>query len=100
MSSTPAPNTGEYLTFTLGDEHYGVDILKVQEIRGYDSVTRVPDAPEYIKGVINRSPRAVREVESTGGMQLVDVSRPRSHADYRDRLRGRQTAPVEPVLAG
>lgn len=53
MSNTPAPNTGEYLTFTLGDEHYGVDILKVQEIRGYDSVTRVPDAPDYIKGVIN-----------------------------------------------
>src|SRR5690606_19554405 len=53
MSSTPAPPTGEFLTFTLGEEHYGVDILKVQEIRGYDAVTRVPDAPEYIKGVIN-----------------------------------------------
>jgi len=53
MSSTPAPTTGEFLSFTLGDEHYGVDILKVQEIRGYDAVTRVPDAPEYIKGVIN-----------------------------------------------
>ena len=43
----------EFLSFTLGDEHYGVDILKVQEIRGYDAVTRVPDAPDYIKGVIN-----------------------------------------------
>ena len=43
----------EFLSFTLGDEHYGVDILKVQEIRGYDSVTRLPDAPDYIKGVIN-----------------------------------------------
>jgi purine-binding chemotaxis protein CheW len=43
----------EYLTFTLGDEEYGVDILKVQEIRGYDSVTRLPDAPAWIKGVIN-----------------------------------------------
>ena len=43
----------EYLTFTLGDEEYGVDILKVQEIRGYDSVTRLPDAPPWIKGVIN-----------------------------------------------
>ena len=53
MSNTPTPATGEYLTFTLGDEHYGVDILKVQEIRGYDAVTRVPDAPDYIKGVIN-----------------------------------------------
>ena len=53
MSNTPTPATGEYLTFTLGDEHYGVDILKLQEIRGYDAVTRVPDAPDYIKGVIN-----------------------------------------------
>jgi purine-binding chemotaxis protein CheW len=53
MSSTATPIAGEFLTFTLGDEHYGVDILKVQEIRGYDAVTRVPDAPDYIKGVIN-----------------------------------------------
>ncbi|WP_374321725.1 chemotaxis protein CheW [Pseudoxanthomonas kaohsiungensis] len=53
MSTTPDTAAGEFLTFTLGDEHYGVDILKVQEIRGYDAVTRVPDAPEYIKGVIN-----------------------------------------------
>ena len=52
--STSADTTGgEYLSFTLGNEHYGVDILKVQEIRGYDAVTRVPDAPDYIKGVIN-----------------------------------------------
>ena len=43
----------EYLTFQLGGEEYGVDILKVQEIRSYDTVTRLPDAPAYIKGVIN-----------------------------------------------
>ena len=43
----------EFLTFTLGAEEYGVDILKVQEIRGYDTVTRIPDAPDFIKGVIN-----------------------------------------------
>jgi purine-binding chemotaxis protein CheW len=43
----------EFLTFTLGHEEYGVDILKVQEIRGYDTVTRIPDTPEFIKGVIN-----------------------------------------------
>lgn len=43
----------EFLTFTLGEEEYGVEILKVQEIRGYDTVTRLPDAPDYIKGVIN-----------------------------------------------
>lgn len=43
----------EFLTFVLGEEEYGVDILKVQEIRGYDTVTRIPDAPDFIKGVIN-----------------------------------------------
>ena len=43
----------EYLTFTLGNEGYGIDILKVQEIRGYDAVTHIANAPEFIKGVIN-----------------------------------------------
>lgn len=51
--STATGTGGEFLSFALGEEHYGVDILKVQEIRGYDSVTRLPDAPDYIKGVIN-----------------------------------------------
>ena len=46
-------HAAEFLTFTLGGEEYGVDILKVQEIRGYDTVTRIPGAPEFIKGVIN-----------------------------------------------
>jgi purine-binding chemotaxis protein CheW len=48
-----AESVREFLTFTLGDEEYGVDILKVQEIRGYDTVTKIPDAPDFIKGVIN-----------------------------------------------
>jgi purine-binding chemotaxis protein CheW len=43
----------EFLSFRLGGEEYGIDILKVQEIRGYDSVTRIANAPEFIKGVIN-----------------------------------------------
>ncbi len=43
----------ELLTFTLGKEEYGIDILKVQEIRGYDAVTTIANAPEFIKGVIN-----------------------------------------------
>ncbi|MGC9456853.1 MAG: chemotaxis protein CheW [Halothiobacillaceae bacterium] len=43
----------EFLTFTLGDEEYGIDILKVQEIRGYETVTRIANAPDFIKGVIN-----------------------------------------------
>ena len=49
-----APVAGnEFLTFTLGQEEYGIDILKVQEIRGYDAVTHIANAPEFIKGVIN-----------------------------------------------
>ncbi|HEX5364040.1 MAG TPA: chemotaxis protein CheW, partial [Gallionella sp.] len=43
----------ELLTFTLGSEEYGIDILKVQEIRGYDAVTTIANSPEFIKGVIN-----------------------------------------------
>lgn len=43
----------EYLAFKLGAEEYGIDILKVQEIRGYEAVTRVANAPDFIKGVIN-----------------------------------------------
>jgi purine-binding chemotaxis protein CheW len=43
----------EYLTFTLGAEVYAIDILKVQEIRGYENPTTIANAPEFIKGVIN-----------------------------------------------
>ena len=43
----------EYLTFRLGEEEYGIDILKVQEIRGYEQPTRIANAPEFIKGVVN-----------------------------------------------
>lgn len=43
----------EYLTFTLGPEEYAIDILKVQEIRGYEQPTSIANAPVFIKGVIN-----------------------------------------------
>jgi len=43
----------EFLAFRLGHEEYGVDIQKVQELRGYDTVTRIANAPEHIKGVVN-----------------------------------------------
>ncbi|MEN3293486.1 MAG: purine-binding chemotaxis protein CheW [Burkholderiales bacterium] len=43
----------EFLAFTLGKEEYGIQILKVQEIRGYESVTRIANAPDFIKGVVN-----------------------------------------------
>ena len=47
------PSGQEFLVFTLGDEEYGIDILKVQEIRGYDQVTRIANTPDFIKGVTN-----------------------------------------------
>lgn len=43
----------EFLTFRLGVESYGIEILKVQEIRGYESPTAIANAPDFIKGVIN-----------------------------------------------
>ncbi|MFQ5470047.1 MAG: chemotaxis protein CheW [Gammaproteobacteria bacterium] len=46
-------DTEQYLTFILAGEEYGVDILRVQEIKGWDSVTTIPNTPDFIKGVIN-----------------------------------------------
>ncbi len=43
----------EFLTFRLGNEEYGIDILKVQEIRGYEAITQIANAPDFIKGVVN-----------------------------------------------
>ena len=43
----------EFLTFVLGDEHYALDIMSVKEIRGYEAVTKIANAPAFIKGVMN-----------------------------------------------
>jgi purine-binding chemotaxis protein CheW len=48
-----ASQGGEYLTFRLGAEEYGIDILRVQEIRSYEQPTRIANAPSFIKGVVN-----------------------------------------------
>lgn len=49
----PDGGTREYLSFRLGAEEYGVDILKVQEIRGWEEPTRMAGVPDFVKGVIN-----------------------------------------------
>jgi len=46
-------NLEQYLTFIMNEEEYGVDILSVQEIRGWEPVTPVPNSPAHIKGVVN-----------------------------------------------
>jgi len=48
-----AQGAREYLTFRLNNEEYGIDILNVQEIRGYEQPTRIAHAPDFIKGVVN-----------------------------------------------
>jgi purine-binding chemotaxis protein CheW len=55
-AASAAPLTaqgGEFLTFRLGAEEYGIDILRVQEIRSYEQPTRIANAPSFIKGVVN-----------------------------------------------
>ena len=55
-NKSAAVNTSEpqeFLTFTIGCEEYGIEILKVQEIRSYEAVTTVVNAPDFIKGVVN-----------------------------------------------
>jgi purine-binding chemotaxis protein CheW len=53
IGETVSGSAREYLTFRLDQEEYGIDILKVQEIRGYEPPTRIADAPNFIKGVVN-----------------------------------------------
>ena len=52
-TDTASSGAREYLTFRLDQEEYGIDILKVQEIRGYEPPTRIAHAPSFIKGVVN-----------------------------------------------
>lgn len=53
LETGASADTNQFLTFSLGEEEYGVDILKVQEIKGYVPTTRIPNAPSEIKGVLN-----------------------------------------------
>jgi purine-binding chemotaxis protein CheW len=65
----------EVLVFTLGNQEYGLDILKVQEIRGHEPVTRMLGAPDYIKGVVNLRGAIVPIVDMRLRMKL-------EHATY------------------
>jgi len=73
-----AEQTSEFLTFTLGQEEYAVDILKVQEIRGYDTVTPIANTPPFIKGVVNLRGAIVPIVDLRIKFQL-------GTADYHER---------------
>jgi len=53
LNDNPAAAIREFLAFKLGDEEYGIDILRVQEIRSYEPPTRMANTPAFLKGVIN-----------------------------------------------
>ena len=66
----------QFLTFHLGDELYGVDILRVQEIKGYTTVTKIPNTPPHIKGVLNLRGTIVPiiELRTKFGMPTIDYT--------------------------
>lgn len=66
-------DTEQYLTFFLADEEYGVDILKVQEIRGWDGATAIPNTPDYILGVSNLRGMVVPIIDLRQRFQLANV---------------------------
>lgn len=65
----------QFLSFTLGDEEYGVDILRVQEIRSWEPVSRIPNVPAYEKGVVNLRGAIVPIIDLRERFQL-------GHKDY------------------
>lgn len=67
---------GKYLIFALGQEEYGLEILKVREIIGYMAITAIPQTPDYIKGVINLRGKVIPVVDlrSKFGMETADIT--------------------------
>lgn len=66
--------TEEFLTFRLGGEEYGMEILKVQEIRGYDAITKISNTPDFIKGVVNLRGNIVPIVDMRIKFNLGDIT--------------------------
>ena len=69
---------GKYLTFALGREEYGLEILKVREIIGYMEITSVPQTPDYIKGVINLRGNAVPLIDLR-----IKFNQPTDHRQFK-----------------
>lgn len=76
LATNDVDNEQQYLTFIMAGEEYGVDILAVQEIRGWEPTTVVPNAPDYIKGVINLRGTIVpiMDLRSRFGLERVEYS--------------------------
>jgi purine-binding chemotaxis protein CheW len=72
--TSAAATSDQYLTFMLAGEEYGVDILRVQEIKGWDKVTRIPHTAEYVLGVINLRGAVVPilDLRRRFGLEMID----------------------------
>ncbi|MES2956858.1 MAG: chemotaxis protein CheW [Pseudomonadota bacterium] len=68
-----APQGGQFLSFRLGAEEYGIDILKVQEIRSYEAPTRLAGAPPFVMGVVNLRGTIVPIIDLRLAFALADV---------------------------
>jgi len=68
-----AADGSQYLTFTLGHEEYGVEILKVQEIKGYSAITPIPNTPPYIKGVMNLRGTVIPVVDLRSKLSMAEA---------------------------
>lgn len=106
-TETAAAKAGRYLTFQLGDESYGISVLKVREIIQMQPITRIPRTPDYMKGVINlrgkvipvadlRIKFAFAEAEVNERTCIIVVSL--ALADGRETLSGLIVDAVEEVL--
>ena len=67
-----AINTEQFLTYRIGKEDYGIKILSVREIRGWENVARVPNTPAYVKGVLNLRGTAVPVIDMRVRMDITD----------------------------
>ncbi len=73
MERLAISDTHQFLTFALGPEEYGVEILKIQEIKGFSAITPLPNAPPYVKGVLNLRGTIVPIVDLRKKFGLSDI---------------------------
>ena len=67
-----AADIQQYLSFTLGEEHYGIEILRVQEIKGHSGITTIPNTPPHLKGVMNLRGTVIPVVDLRAKFSLED----------------------------
>jgi purine-binding chemotaxis protein CheW len=75
-ATQPRARAGKYLTFDLGKEEFGIEIIKVREIIGYMTITAVPQMPDYVKGVINLRGQVIPVIDlrSRFGMEDKEIT--------------------------